>query len=102
MFIDNEEVTRRGTQTLPTLEVKQHQVLVYDLCTVTKRLKGARPCKIRWQWIKGHRVQKQNNWKLDITIKQITDRKAEMARDFQCTEELDPFFLIKSYYWCIS
>ena len=56
IYIDNSEVVRRGQVTTPKLGIKQQLVLDYDLWATTERLKKVLPCKIRWEWVKGHQT----------------------------------------------
>ena len=57
IFIDNAEVIRRGTHTVPRLGTKQQLVLDYDLWATTERLQAAIMCNIRWEWVKCHHTQ---------------------------------------------
>ena len=82
IYIDNSEVVRRGTHTVPRLGIKQQLALDYDLWATTERLQEALLCKIRWEWAKGHQTQgRGSKWKLDVEINNFCDCQAELARD---------------------
>ena len=86
-------MVRRGGCPLPSLGVKQQLVLDYDLWATTSRLLEVLPCKVNWQWVKGHQTLGTGpKWKLDVALNTFCDSKAEAGRTQLGTGELDPFF----------